>query len=116
MKQSIDVSQAGMAKLLSSIVKIPFRTPMRCNGDEHHVMAWSTLDIFHRWRSARSEGASAAFIEEWIRRAAIFAVERQQGAAGTTALTKEDLNAAIHEIIVTGGNLTRKLLGYKMST
>ncbi len=61
----------------------------------------------------RSHGTSAAFIEEWIRRALLFAIDRQTDETIPIQITREDVEAAIHEIIESGGELTRKLLGYE---
>jgi|GEM_PF-5580394 len=60
----------------------------------------------------RSHGASAAFIEEWIRRAAIFSFERRRQTSLPASVTMDDFNAAIHEIVESGGSLTQKLLGH----
>jgi cell division protease FtsH len=57
----------------------------------------------------RTEGVSAAFMRELLRKAAIFAAEEN----GQSELTVRDahLNAAIDELTVHGGVLTRTLLG-----
>ncbi|WP_437563127.1 AAA family ATPase [Sorangium sp. So ce542] len=56
---------------------------------------------------ARTEGVSAAFIRELLRRAALFAADAGRGAA----VAEEDLKEALHELLVDGGPLTRSLLG-----
>lgn len=58
---------------------------------------------------AKTEGASAAFIRELLRRAAL-------GAAGDgpeVVVADRHLDEALHEIVVTGGELTRSLLGFQ---
>lgn len=58
-------------------------------------------------RIARTEGVSAAFIRELLRRAALFAADAGRG----TAVDEEHLKEALHELLVDGGPLTRSLLG-----
>jgi ATP-dependent 26S proteasome regulatory subunit len=55
----------------------------------------------------RSEGASAAFIKELMRRAAQFQIELQRG----PVLHEDAVNAAIEEMMFVGGTLNLKLLG-----
>jgi hypothetical protein len=55
----------------------------------------------------RTDRASASFIKELMRRALQFALER--GAAGEFAA--QDVDAALHEMVVSGGTLNRRLLG-----
>ncbi len=68
---------------------------------------------------SRTEGASPAFLEELIRRAILFAVDRPQpelsgfAATARTSITDEDLSSAMNEILTSGGRLTRRLLGYQ---
>ena len=62
----------------------------------------------------RTEGVSAAFIRELLRRATIFSVEKTEadGADGQPILvTDEDIDAAIHDLTVAGGPFTQRLLG-----
>ncbi len=56
---------------------------------------------------ARTEGVSAAFIRELLRKAALFAAD--EGTDG--AVEDRHLDAALHELVVQGGDLTRSLLG-----
>jgi hypothetical protein len=58
---------------------------------------------------ARTEGASAAFIRELLRRAALFAAD------GEDAIVVEDrhLDEAMHDLVVRGGELTKSLLGFR---
>lgn len=55
----------------------------------------------------RTEGVSASFIKELMRRAAQFQLERD----GSGGLTVEDVSAALDELLFSGGTLNRKLLG-----
>jgi ATPase family associated with various cellular activities (AAA) len=55
----------------------------------------------------RTEGASAAFIKELMRRSAQFYL--QSGARGV--LSSEELSAALEEMLFSGGTLNAKLLG-----
>lgn len=54
----------------------------------------------------RTEGGSAAFIKELMRRTAQFHLENPNG-----RLRAEDLNAALEEMLFSGGTLNAKLLG-----
>jgi hypothetical protein len=58
---------------------------------------------------ARTEGASAAFIRELLRRAALFAV----GDDAQIVVTDRHLDEALHDLIVQGGELTKSLLGFQ---
>jgi cell division protease FtsH len=55
----------------------------------------------------KTEGVSAAFIKELMRRAAQFNLERAQ----RSQLGLEDIDGALEEMLFTGGSLNRKLLG-----
>ena len=57
--------------------------------------------------AARCEGASAAFIRELLRSAALSAVDAGDG----TVISGEHLDTAMYELAVLGGGLTRSLLG-----
>jgi hypothetical protein len=56
----------------------------------------------------RTEGTSAAFIKELLRRVTQFALERDPAA---TAATHIDVELALEERWVTGGRLNARLLG-----
>lgn len=56
---------------------------------------------------SRTKGVSAAFIKELMRRCAQFQIEFSCG----NALTQRSVDAAIEEMLVTGGALNRRLLG-----
>lgn len=55
----------------------------------------------------RTEGVSASFIKELMRRSAQFHLERD----GSGSLGLEDVEAALEELLFSGGSLNRKLLG-----
>jgi hypothetical protein len=55
----------------------------------------------------RTKGASAAFIREMIRKAALFAADES-----SDSVEDRHLDAAIHELVVDGGSLTQTLLGF----
>lgn len=55
----------------------------------------------------RTEGASASFVRELVRRAAQFLLERRSRGP----LSARDVEAAAMEMVETGGSLNRKLLG-----
>ena len=62
-----------------------------------------------RWETFvhRTEGASAAFIRELMRKAALFAADE-----ASERIEDRHLDEAIHELVVEGGSLTRNLLGF----
>jgi len=55
----------------------------------------------------RTEGVSAAFIRELIRKAALFAADE----GGEIAIEDRHLEEALHELVVDGGELTKSILG-----
>jgi hypothetical protein len=55
----------------------------------------------------RTEGASAAFIREMMRKAALFAADES-----SNRVEDKHLDEAVHELLVEGGSLTQKLLGF----
>jgi hypothetical protein len=57
----------------------------------------------------RTEGASAAFIRELLRRAALFAADDSD----PITVSDRHIDEALHELVVTGGELTKSLLGAK---
>jgi cell division protease FtsH len=59
---------------------------------------------------ARTEGASAAFIRELLRRAALIAADSGEG---EIVVSDRQLDAALHELVVQGGELTKSLLGFR---
>ena len=56
---------------------------------------------------SRTKGVSAAFIKELMRRCAQFQIEL----SGANTLSQQDLDAALEEMLFTGGTLNRRLLG-----
>jgi hypothetical protein len=56
----------------------------------------------------RTEGASAAFIREMMRKAALFAADES-----CDRVEVRHLDDAVHELVVEGGSLTQKLLGFE---
>jgi ATP-dependent 26S proteasome regulatory subunit len=63
------------------------------------------------WKSfvKRTDGASAAFIREMLRKAALFAADE-----ASDRIEDRHLDEAIHELVVEGGLLTRSLLGFAL--
>jgi ATP-dependent 26S proteasome regulatory subunit len=61
----------------------------------------------------KTEGASAAFIRELLRRAAVFAAVADD--SGEIVVRNEHLQEAITELLTTGGELTKSLLGASKS-
>ena len=61
---------------------------------------------------SKTDGVSAAFIRELLRKAALFAASEPEATSSET-LRVEDrhINEALHELIVDGGVLTQQLLG-----
>ncbi|HVM34080.1 MAG TPA: 26S protease regulatory subunit, partial [Actinomycetota bacterium] len=60
----------------------------------------------------RTEGTSAAFIRELLRKAALYAAEEGNGMVVHDAHVSE----AMHELLVHGGELTKRLLGVQAPT
>ena len=61
---------------------------------------------------ARTEGASPAFIQELIRKAAMVAAEEGATSNGSLRVTDAYFDTALREMIYGGGDLTRTLLGF----
>ena len=59
---------------------------------------------------AKTEGASAAFIRELLRKAALFAADEM---AESPVVTDRHIEEALHELVVAGGDLTKSLLGVR---
>lgn len=72
---------------------------------------FASLDL-DRWLS-RTEGASPAFVEELVRKSVIFAAERGEEST-PIRLTNDDFENAMRELVLAGGDLTRKLLGFHL--
>jgi hypothetical protein len=61
---------------------------------------------------AKIEGASPAFIQELMRKAALIAAEENGGADGSLRVSDAHCDLALQELLLGGGNLTRNLLGF----
>jgi cell division protease FtsH len=59
---------------------------------------------------ARTEGASAAFIRELLRKAALFAADEMLDSA---IVMDRHIEEALHELVVAGGEVTKSLLGVR---
>lgn len=71
----------------------------------------SAVDL-EQW-VAQTNGVSPAFIEELLRKATLLAAER--GETGQPMkVTDTDIDEAIRELVYFGGELTQKLLGYRV--
>jgi hypothetical protein len=57
----------------------------------------------------RTEGASAAFIRELLRKAALFAADD----GPDLCVEDRHIDEALHELAVLGGDLTKSLLGFR---
>jgi ATP-dependent 26S proteasome regulatory subunit len=57
---------------------------------------------------AKTEGASAAFIRELLRKAALFATDEMPD---EPVVTDRHIDEALHELVVAGGEVTKSLLG-----
>ena len=60
---------------------------------------------------ARTEGVTASFLKELLRRAAVLAADRTGEADGPLAVSAADLDAALEELLDTRSAMTRTLLG-----
>jgi ATP-dependent 26S proteasome regulatory subunit len=60
---------------------------------------------------ARADGASAAFIRELLREAALFAAEDAKDTAAPLAVGDRHVEEALRELTMQGGQLTRRLVG-----
>ncbi len=61
---------------------------------------------------ARTQGASPAFLQELCKRAILIASQRTDGTEDEISVLEEDMNKAIHELVVFGGKLTATALGF----
>jgi ATP-dependent 26S proteasome regulatory subunit len=58
------------------------------------------------------DGASPAFIQELMRKAALIAAEQREGTDATLQISDGHLLTALRELVLGGGELTRKLFGF----
>jgi hypothetical protein len=64
----------------------------------------------------RTDGVTASFLKELLRRAAVVAAEREETAAGAVVrVTGEDLVAALDDLLDTRNRMTRRALGLDVS-
>ena len=63
----------------------------------------------------RTNGVTASFLKELLRRAAVVAADRDGGAGSETALSvsADDLDTALEELLDTRNQMTRAVLGYR---
>jgi hypothetical protein len=60
---------------------------------------------------SKTDGVSAAFIRELMRKAALFAAESGANTGDNLVIEDTHINDALHELVVEGGELTQQLLG-----
>ncbi len=60
---------------------------------------------------ARTEGVTASFLKELLRRAAVVAADRQASVEGPLAVTADDLEGALEDLLDSRNRMTRTLLG-----
>jgi hypothetical protein len=60
----------------------------------------------------RSEGVSAAFIRELLRKATLLAAE-EDGTGDRLSVRDQHVNRAFEELLIAGGVMTQRLLGAK---
>ncbi|WP_181312297.1 AAA family ATPase [Nocardioides campestrisoli] len=62
----------------------------------------------------RTDGVTASFLKELLRRAAVVAADRDDQDAGTSLqVTADDLDAALDDLLDTRNQMTRAVLGYR---
>ena len=64
----------------------------------------------------RTEGVTASFIKELLRRAAVVAADRDGLEVGALHVTADDLDAALADLMDTRNQMTRAVLGYGSAT
>src|SRR5262249_44581629 len=60
---------------------------------------------------ARTDGVTASFIKELLRRAALVAAQREPGSEGELSVSADDLDEALEELLGSRNAMTRALLG-----
>ena len=60
----------------------------------------------------RTEGVTASFLKELLRRAAVLAADRDSGAAGELVVGGDDLVSALEDLLDTRNRMTRAVLGH----
>jgi len=62
----------------------------------------------------RTDGVTASFLKELLRRAAVGAADREDGSAGARlAVSADDLDAALTDLLDTRNQMTRAILGFR---
>jgi hypothetical protein len=61
----------------------------------------------------RTDGVTASFLKELLRRAAVLAADRQPSADVALAVSADDLTGALDELLDTRNRMTRAVLGYR---
>jgi SpoVK/Ycf46/Vps4 family AAA+-type ATPase len=62
----------------------------------------------------RTDGVTASFLKELLRRAAVVAADRQDGPAdGRLDVTADDLDSALDDLLDTRNQMTRAVLGFR---
>lgn len=61
---------------------------------------------------SKTEAASPAFIKELVRKAAFMAAEEESTEANKLSVTDRHFDQALQEMILSGGGLTRNVLGF----
>ena len=96
---------------------IEFHVPEAADREKLLNLFLSELKIsfdMSQW-SQRTAGASPAFIEELCKRAILFSMERSgadTSGENQLEIVDQDLDSAIHELVIVGGELTSKSLGF----
>ncbi len=60
----------------------------------------------------RTEGVTASFLKELLRRAAVVAADRQQPADGPLGVSADDLDGALEDLLDSRNRMTRTVLGF----
>lgn len=64
----------------------------------------------------RTEGVTASFLKELLRRAAVIAADRDSHAEGDLCVSADDLDAALDDLMNTRNQMTRSVLGFGGAT
>jgi ATP-dependent 26S proteasome regulatory subunit len=64
----------------------------------------------------RTEGVTASFLKELLRRAAVIAADRDSHAEDDLHVSADDLDAALEDLMDTRNQMTRSVLGFGRST
>jgi len=75
---------------------------------ELYSSALSVSDDLLRWIVQRTEGVSAAFIKELMRRSLQFHLAEDNG----KTIEESDVNRALDEMLALGGHLNQRVLGF----